>query len=175
MLEALRDEEDDVRIGIGVHRGSVMLGVLGEEQRMEGTVIADAVNVASRIEGLTKVFGASLLASGDAIAAVDGAPSLSRRALGSVLVRGRRLPVDLHEVFQADPPALRDHKAATRERFAAALALYRERRFEEATKELVAVLAHDEGDGPARFYLARCRALAKDPPGPEWTGASAVE
>jgi class 3 adenylate cyclase len=58
---------EPITIGIGLHRGSLMLGTIGESERMEGTVISDNVNLASRIEGLTKYYGASILISGDTL------------------------------------------------------------------------------------------------------------
>ncbi len=63
-----------IQVGVGVHAGKVMLGILGEEERREGTVIADVVNLASRLEGLTKVYGARIIVSDQVIRMLGPAP-----------------------------------------------------------------------------------------------------
>ena len=78
---------DPIAAGIGLHDGPLMLGTVGEEQRFETTVIADAVNVASRLEGLTKTFGVKILISGAVLATLDAGAYHVRRGLG-VDVRG---------------------------------------------------------------------------------------
>ena len=81
-----------IAIGIGLHRGDLMLGTIGESLRFETTVIADAVNIAARMESLTKAFGALILASGEVMEQVDAATYLTRR-LGDVQVVGTTRPV----------------------------------------------------------------------------------
>ena len=72
-----RQQQGDgaIAIGIGLHTGSLMLGTIGESERMESTVIADAVNLASRLESLTKTYGASILISGDTLMGLVQKPS----------------------------------------------------------------------------------------------------
>ena len=166
MFAELRD--GTITMGVGIHTGEVVLGVLGEEQRMEGTVIADAVNVAARVEGCTKVLGAGLLLTGEAFSQLAHRDRYGHRALGSVRLRGKTRALEIFELFDADPPQLRAHKAATRERFDGALAMFKERRFDEASRELAAICELDSEDGPARFYLAQCRRLFRDGVPDDW-------
>ena len=77
-----------IRAGVGVHIGEVTVGVVGEERRLEFTVIGDPVNVAARIETMTKTTGHAMLASADVIEAA-GAPRREWRDLGDAEVRGR--------------------------------------------------------------------------------------
>jgi adenylate cyclase len=90
-----------IRIGIGIHSGTVAAGMLGGAEQAEYTVIGDAVNVASRIEGLTKTLGADLLVSGTTWAQLDGAYEGTR--LADEPVRGRKDPVSL---FAVKPPSV---------------------------------------------------------------------
>lgn len=144
--------EPPVRIGIGLHRGRLRLGIVGELQRRQGDIFADAVNVASRIEGLTKTYGSHLIVS-DALleGLADAAQSLPlRRTLGSVVVRGRREAVVLHEAFEFDPADLVAHKQRTRDEFERAQRCLAAGQVAEALAAFEAILAADSRDDAAR-------------------------
>lgn len=113
-----------VQVGVGVHTGMLMLGTIGEEQRMESTVISDAVNLSQRIEQMTRLFGVSLIVS-EAVAAHVGKDEKSNiRHLGHVKLKGKRAPVSLYERFDADPEPIRKLKQRTRTLFEKGVALY---------------------------------------------------
>ena len=82
-----------VEVGIGIHTGKLMLGTIGEKERMEGTVISDAVNTAARLEGLTKRYGVNIIISGDTLSRLEQLGKYSHRILDRVKVKGRLQPV----------------------------------------------------------------------------------
>jgi class 3 adenylate cyclase/HAMP domain-containing protein len=92
-----------IAIGIGVNSGSLMLGTIGEKHRMDGTVISDAVNLASRIEDLTKVYRAGLLMSQYTYEQLAEPEAYGIRPIDVVRVKGKTQPVAIYEVFQNNP------------------------------------------------------------------------
>ncbi|MBK9519953.1 MAG: bacteriohemerythrin [Anaeromyxobacter sp.] len=165
MLEALEDfnasrgREGRPRIGMGVglNHGMVTLGTVGGAGRIEGTVVSDAVNLASRLEGLTKRYGAPLLVSEAALYALDGAAERTVRFLDRIRVKGKRQPQSVYEVFEADPPARRAAKLATLPWFEEAVACYHLREVGVAEPLLRRCLEAAPDDAAAALYLARCR------------------
>jgi class 3 adenylate cyclase len=89
---------EPIEIGIGINTGSLMLGTIGEKHRMDGTVISDAVNLAARIEGLTKDYGAPMLISEYTYAELANAAAYAIRPVDVVVVKGKTRPVAIHAV-----------------------------------------------------------------------------
>lgn len=108
VLNVIRSENNEppLRMGIGVHVGDVIAGSIGSQRKLEFTVIGDAVNVASRFEGLCKVYGANVIASRTIIDACESPPA--HRRLERVIVAGKTEPIEIVEVLaSADPRVAR--------------------------------------------------------------------
>ncbi len=145
-----------VKAGIGIHRGKVILGTIGEPMRIDTTVISDTVNIASRLETLTKEFGVTIAVSADLLAVSDAA-SHSVRCLGKVTVKGRKNPVEVNEIFDCDEDELRQRKNAQLERFADGIRLFFSQQFAEALPVFQSLVDAMPEDQPSHYYARMSR------------------
>ncbi|HAP43074.1 MAG: hypothetical protein A2087_09860 [Spirochaetes bacterium GWD1_61_31] len=157
----------ELSAGIGLNIGQLMLGVIGEAQRFDGTVIADAVNLASRIESLTKLYGVRILASGAIKQRMRQPHQL--RFLDLVRVKGKHKAVRLYEVLRKDD-ADYGSKTAAAKSYIAGFELYRGGRFDEAALSFESALAVCPTDRPAALLLQRCGDYSRQGAPQGWRG-----
>jgi adenylate cyclase len=148
-----------IQVGIGINTGSLMLGTVGGYSRMDSTVISDAVNLASRIEGLTKDYRVSLLISHHTFSQLQDANQYAFRIIDRVKVKGKLAAVSVYEVFEADPPKIRETKLATKTSFEEALLLYNLHSFQSASQLFEECLHLNPEDTVAQIYLERCQRM----------------
>lgn len=160
-VQRVEKGETPIAIGIGLHIGSLMLGTIGEEQRMEGTVISDAVNVASRLEGLTKIYGSSVIFSQKILMGLEDPSQYNYRLLGKVTVKGRKDAVSVFEDFDGESPEIVELKVMTKGHFELGIHLYYSRKFEQGYQIFKGVLQKNPQDKAALFYLKRCKKFHK--------------
>ena len=163
-----------IEIGIGLNTGSLMMGTVGSDERIDTTVIGDTVNLASRIESATKYYGAPLIISGSTFEALTNPGQFNTRDIDIVRVKGKQQPVRLYEVIDAESDAILEAKLGTLKTFNDSMQSFRERRFTEALKGFQSCLQACETDKIAQLYVARCAKYQADPPAADWIGVSTL-
>jgi class 3 adenylate cyclase len=157
-----------IAMGIGVHVGDVVFGIVGESERMDGTAIGDAVNLASRLEGLTRIYGSAIIISDDAASDLSEAGRDDLRYLGRIAVKGKSVPVGLFEALAAETTEQREEKLRTRPMFEAGVEALARGDFALGATCFDAVITNNPMDGPATHLAERSRELELRPE--HWAG-----
>jgi signal transduction histidine kinase/class 3 adenylate cyclase/ActR/RegA family two-component response regulator len=169
---ALRAESgyQPIQVGIGVHFGYMMVGIVGEVERMQGDAFSDNVNLASRLESLTKLYGVSLIISEKVLDNLIDPEQYQIRFLDRVVVKGKQQPISIFEVLDGETDAVREMKLQTQLDFSRGIEHYLHHELRAAKICFYQVLAVNPDDKTAALYLERVNYLIEKGVPEDWSG-----
>lgn len=152
-----------ISIGVGINTGKMILGTIGFETRMDSTVIGDTVNLASRLEGLTKKYAISTAISSFTFESLNPEKFLLRE-IDTVRVKGKQEAVTVFEVFDSDEESVRGAKRETLDRYNEGIYLFRNGKWHESQSLFAELAAKLPADKVVGIYEERSRMFAENPP-----------
>ena len=159
----------ELSMSVGVNYGVVTVGNIGTDKKMDYTVIGDMVNLASRLQGLTKSYHQDLLISESLYRKV--ADKMPCRLIDTVAVKGRRKGIRIYSAWESLPPRQKEawdsHNAA--------MELYHARDFGKAARLFAEVERLLPGDFPSSLLRKRCETYMKNPPPADWDGVEVMK
>ncbi len=166
--------EIPVRAGIGISTGPIMLGTIGAEKRLACSVIGDVVNTASRVESLTKSYGAGILISNFTFERLSNPEKYRTRRVDRVRLKGKTIPVTVYEVLDGMPDEELDRRLNALAKFEKGWSLYQEGRPGDALAAFARAEQIDPGDDLTRLFMDRCHLHLSAGVPEDWDGVTVL-
>ncbi|PJZ83107.1 adenylate/guanylate cyclase domain-containing protein [Leptospira harrisiae] len=164
--ETMSHRVSDIQVGIGIHFGELMLGIIGEEQRIESAVLSDSMGVANSLESMTKKYGAKIILSLDALLELKHPDSYPHRLLDFIKIPAKQKLIGIAQVLVEGVEESFDLKLKTKNQFEDCVNLFWDGEFEKAREGFRAVYEIDPSDKAAKLYLDRTEVYAQNGPPP---------
>ena len=169
-LELIKAGSSPINVGMGLHLGYMMVGMVGEYNRMQGDAFSDNVNLTARIEGLTKFYGVSLLISEEIYKRLRNFQDYQLRFLDQVVVKGRSEPIAIYEVLDVETEKIRELKLKTLPEFEQGLEYYCQGEIALAETCFRSILSLNPQDKTVQLYLDRLKYLSLEGLPQDWQG-----
>ena len=152
-LERNENGQQPIQIGVGMHTGSLIMGITGDADRLDATTISDTVNTASRLESLTKQYKTGIILSEASLAQITHQDKFHLRSLGSVQLKGKQNQIDIHECYSGNTEEEIFKKQKTLSTFNRGIYSYLNKSFSAAEEAFLSVAEVDPEDRTAEFFL----------------------
>jgi signal transduction histidine kinase/class 3 adenylate cyclase/ligand-binding sensor domain-containing protein len=168
--ERTKEGKKEIRMGIGLHSGPLIMGIIGDKHHAEPTTIADTVNISSRLEGLTRQYGVRIIASEDSVEQIKDVKQFNLRYLGQALVKGKQKPIKMYECIDGDQESILTVKTNLRSEFESGLEHFYKKEFPEASVVFNNIIKQNADDHAAGYFYKRAARYAADGVEEDWTG-----
>jgi two-component system sensor histidine kinase ChiS len=142
---------------------------------MDGTVISDAVNLTSRIEGLTKIYGSSIVITEDTLISINDPSNYNFRFLDVVKVKGKKEAVYIFEIIDGDPEPYKSLKIESKDLFNKAIQYYKVKEFKESLKLFRNINSTNPYDDVIKLYINRCERFIEKGVPEHWDGVESFD
>jgi PAS domain S-box-containing protein len=163
-----------IKLGIGLNTGRIMVGMVGESNRLQGDAFSDHVNLTARLEGLTKFYNVSLIISADTLMCLEHPSKYHIRFLDKVQVKGKTKALDIYEVYDSDLDCFLTLKKATQQEYEEAMKCYYAQDFTTAQTKLFRVLQTNPKDKVAWRHLMEATECIESGVDKNWTGVTVM-
>ncbi|WP_422348395.1 ATP-binding protein [Flagellimonas sp.] len=141
-----------ITVGMGLHSGPLVMGIIGDSKRNDPAVIADTVNSGARVEGVTKHYGANIIISESCLKSMKDSSGFNFRYLGKVKVKGKQKAMGIYECIDGDSISSISLKLETLKDYKKGVKLFFDQKFEEATEAFEAVLSKNPNDSVVQYF-----------------------
>lgn len=155
---------EPIEVGMGLHTGPAVMGIIGDEDRRDAAMISDTVNTAARMESKTKQFGTKILISEDSRAKLEHPDHYQLRHIGDVTVKGKEKPIDIFECVNADEQESYNQKMKTLGLFNEAVEKFFEHQYEQAYKLFSELILINPKDKVSESFIAECKEYIEELP-----------
>ncbi|WP_147297748.1 tetratricopeptide repeat protein [Seonamhaeicola aphaedonensis] len=146
---------ETIQVGMGLHTGQLVMGIIGDPNRNDTAIIADTVNTASRMEGVTKYYGANIILSEASIDTITNKKDFNFRFLGKVMVKGKQNAMRIYECFDGDDSEQIELKKKTFENFEKGLKCFLNKEFPKASAMFDKIIRVNPKDEVAHYFLTK--------------------
>ncbi|MEP1489484.1 MAG: tetratricopeptide repeat protein [Algibacter sp.] len=167
-IERIKDGFKPIYVGMGLHTGALVMGIIGDVNRNDTAIIADTVNTASRMEGVTKYYGANIIISENSIETIKNKDDYNFRYLGKVKVKGKNKIIGIYECFDGDGDETVLLKIKTLKSFKKGLDYFYNKEFPKASAAFDAVLTKNPEDKVARYFVTKSAEYTISGPPENW-------
>lgn len=159
-----------IKTGYGIHSGYMMVGMIGETNRMQGDAFSDNVNLAARLEGLTKYYGIEILISSTVYSKIQHSQKYLTRFIDKVRVKGRKTPIEIYEIFNCDSPESIEGKTSSKDKLYEAIDIYQKKDFSRAVEIFTELKTKYPKDKVFSVYLDRIETYLSEGIPDAWEG-----
>lgn len=166
---------EPLTVGMGLHTGPLVMGIIGDINRNDPAVIADTVNSAARVEGVTKHYGANIIISKDNLKAMEDSSGFNFRYLGKVRVKGKQKAMGIYECIDGDPVESITLKLETLKDYNKGIKLFFEQQFDKALQAFQKVLDKNPSDSVTQYFVKKSQEYAKEGISKDWQSVNVMD